>query len=177
MARDRVTASLVALALVAITLAGCSGNKPVDMTCPKIIPAPGADTIALFGPGGHTVKDVMVGGKLYRLDAKCVREKVGIDVNTEIQFYAQRASLDIKDATFPYFVAIVGPDERVLTEEGFRIPIQFLPAEYDRRMPAEKITVHLPVKIQASGGAYTVIVGFQLTPDQLAFNRAAARAQ
>ena len=176
MAIDRVTASLVALALVAITLAGCGSNKAADLTCPQIVPAPGADTIALFGPGGHTAKDVVVGGKIYSVDAKCVREKVGVAVNAEIAFYAERSRMDIKDATFPYFVALIDPNEHVLTEEGYQLPFQFLPGESYRRVPAEKITVHLPVKNQASGGAYTVIVGFQLTPDQLAFNRA-ARAQ
>ena len=91
-------------------------------------------------------------------------------------FYAERASLDIKDAAFPYFVALLDPDEHVLTEAGYQLPIQFLPGESYRRMPAEKITVHLPVTNQASGAAYTVVVGFQLTPNQIAFNRAAARA-
>ena len=147
------------------------------MTCPKIMPAPGADTIALFGPGGHTVSDVKVGGKFSGLHSTCVREKVGVAINAQIQFYAERASLDIKDATFPYFVALLDPNEHVLTEAGYQLPIQFLPGESYRRMPAEKITVHLPVKNQAEGGAYTVVVGFQLTPDQLAFNRAAARPQ
>jgi hypothetical protein len=173
MARDRVTPACAAFALAVSTLSGCSSEKQAEIGCPKVVQAAGADTIALFRPGGHTVNDVMVGGKILGVDAKCVREKVGVAVNAEIEFYAQRASLDIKDATFPYFVALVDPNQHVLTEEGFQFPFPFLPGESYRHLPPEKVTVHLPLKNQADGGAYTVVVGFQLTPDQLAFNRTA----
>lgn len=171
MARDRVTATCAALALAVLMLSGCSSDKKADLGCPKIMPAPGADTIALFGPGGHAAKDVVVGGKIYDLQAKCRHDKVGVALNAEIRFYAQRASMDLKDATFPYFVALVDPDEHVVVEEAFTLPFPFLPGETYRRLPAEKITVHLPLKTPSEGSAYTVLVGFQLTPDQLAFNR------
>jgi hypothetical protein len=176
MPRDRVTAALTALAFAALMLSGCSSDKKVDITCPKIMPAPNADKIALFAPGGHAAKDVVVGGRITDLEGKCVREKLGVTLNAQIEFYAQRATMDIKAATFPYFVALVDPDGRLLTEEAFTLPVPFLPAESYRIMPAEKITVHLPVKNQEAGSAYTVLVGFQLTPDQIAFNRG-ARAQ
>jgi hypothetical protein len=39
-------------------------------------------------------------------------------------------------------------------------------------LPTEKITTHLPLHSTAAGGSFTLIVGFQLTPEQLAFNRA-----
>lgn len=176
MSRDRVMAAGAAFALAASLLSGCGSSKQADLSCPKIMGAPGADTIALFGPGGHAAKDVMVGGKISDLQAKCVPEKVGVAVNAEIQFYAERASMDIKDATFPYFVALLDPQEHVVLEEAFQFPFPFLPGKSYRRLPAEKITVHVPVKKEGEGGAYTVVVGFQLTPDQLAFNRT-ARAQ
>ena len=35
------------------------------------------DAIALFGPGGHAMKDVMVGGRFYDLSAVCTPLKVG----------------------------------------------------------------------------------------------------
>ena len=173
MPRDRVTAACAALALAALILSGCAPEKKAEITCPKIMAAPGADTIALFGPGGHAAKDVVVAGKIDDLGARCRRDKVGIAVNAEIRFYAERARMDVKDATFPYFVALVDPDEHVVVEEGFTLPFPFLPGESYRRLPSEKITVHLPVKTLSQGDTYTVLVGFRLTPDQIAFNRSA----
>jgi hypothetical protein len=172
MGRVRALEALGVLALAA--LSGCgSSSSSGPLACPQIVPAPGADAIALFGPGGHAMKDVMVGGRFYDLSAVCTPLKVGLDVTAQISFYAERVSLGIKDATLPYFVALVGPDQQVLAQEQFQENVAFLPGETYRRTLAEKITVHLPLRNKSDSSSYTVIVGFQLTPDQIAFNRAA----
>jgi hypothetical protein len=154
-------------------LFGCSvsSNPNAATPCPKLIAAPGADSIVLFGPGGHDRRDVIIGGKFYSAAATCRREDPGFAVNTEIEFYAERVNLLVKDTTFPYFVALVDPQEHVMAQESYQVSIQFLPGESYRRTPVEKITVHLPVRNRASATSYAVIVGFQLTPDQIAFNR------
>jgi hypothetical protein len=172
---ERALAAVTVLALGGLALAACSGSTttPVQMSCPRIMQAPGADTIALFGPGGSAAKDVMVAGKIASVDVSCQREKVGLAVNAEIDLYAERVGPNIKDATFPYFVALIDPQQKVLVEDAFKVPFPFLPGESYRYLLPEKVTVHLPVKNQGSGSAYTVVVGFQLTPDQIAFNRAA----
>jgi hypothetical protein len=177
MARVRVTAACAALAFALLALWGCSGNKKLDLTCPKVMPAQGADTIVLFGPGGHDAKDIIVGGRIYSLDAKCLQQKVGMTVDADIVFYGERTDRAQPNVTFPYFVALIDPTDKVLQEESFEVPINFVPGEIYRRSPAEHITVHLPLRNVASGGAYTVLVGFQLTPDQLAFNRSRQRTQ
>ena len=110
MTRERATAALVALLFGPLALGACTwigGIKQSDLTCPAVVPAPGADTIAMFSPAGHASKDVVVGGRIFDLSAKCEREKVGLAVNAEIVFMAQRATTEIKDATLPYFVALV----------------------------------------------------------------------
>ncbi len=171
-------AAAFAVAAAAVSLAGCGESSTrAGLTCPAVIPAPGADTIAIFGPGGHEAKDVLVGARFYSLNSTCAREKVGVAVNAQIEFYAQRLVFETKSVTLPYFVALVDPGQHVLSEESFQITLPFPAAEYYRRSAPEKITVHLPVKDQAQAAAYTVVVGFQLTPDQIAFNRAAHSQQ
>jgi hypothetical protein len=171
---ERATPAVTVIALAGLALAACgSSSTPAQVTCPHIMPAPGADTIAFFGPGGSAAKDVVVAGKITNVDVSCLREKVGLAVNADIEFYATRAGPNIKDATFPYFVALIDPQQKVLVEDAFKAPFPFLPGESYRFLPHEKVTVHLPVRNQGSGSAYTVVVGFQLTPDQIAFNRAA----
>jgi hypothetical protein len=171
MGRVRAMQALGVLALAA--LAGCSsGTTTGPVACPRIIPAPGADTIAQFGPGGHEQKDVLVGGRFYDLSASCTQLKVGFDINTQISFYAERANNSIPDATLPYFVALIGPEEKVLAQEQYQEKFAFIPGEPFRRTLAEKITVHVPLRNKSDSASYTVVVGFQLTPDQIAVNRA-----
>ncbi|HUB96337.1 MAG TPA: hypothetical protein VL993_10485 [Stellaceae bacterium] len=170
MGRVRAVRALCVLALA--VLSGCGSSQTSGpLACPRIISAPGADTIALFGPGGHDRKDVMVGGRFWSLSDSCEPLKVGFDVNAEISLYAERANPGITDATFPYFVALVSSDEKVLAQEQFTEKIDFIPAESYRRMPAAKITIHMPLLRKAEADSYTIIVGFQLTSDQIAFNR------
>jgi hypothetical protein len=69
-------------------------------------------------------------------------------------------------------VALIGPGEKVLSQEQFLEKVEFIPGEPFRRTLAEKITVHVPLRDKADSASYTVVVGFQLTPDQIAFNRA-----
>jgi hypothetical protein len=165
----------LAVAAAAVSLAGCSssGSTREGLTCPPVIQAPNADTIAIFGPGGHAAKDVLVGARIAKVDTTCAREKDGVVINTELSFYAQRAFAETKSVTLPYFVALVDPQQRVLDEESFQVRLDFPAAEYYRESPTEKIAVHLPVTDRSEASAFTIVVGFQLTPDQIAFNRAA----
>jgi len=172
MAAARRTAAF-ATAAAAAALAGCSffGSTREGQDCPLVLQAPSAETIAIFGPGGHQAKDVIAGGRIYSLKSTCAREKVGVVVDADIEFYAQRAALNINSVTLPYFVAVVDPQQHILTEESFQIALPFPAAEYYRQSSPEHIAVHLPLTDRTQASAYTVVVGFQLTPDQIAFNR------
>lgn len=171
-ASDAARAGFVLTVAAALFACGSTSNPNAGNACPHLIPAPGADSIVLFGPGGHERKDVIVGGKFYSATATCTRESVGLAVNAEIEFYAERVNLFVKDTSFPYFVALIDPQEHVLAQESYQVPIEFHPGESYRRTYAEKITIHLPVRNRAAANNYAVVIGFQLTPDQLAFNRA-----
>jgi hypothetical protein len=151
------------------------GKKEVEtLTCPKVISAPDAARVSLFNPGGdHAARDVSVTARIDTADNKCAREgDHGVTVFTEINFYAERARPTTQSAVVPYFVAVMDPTRNVVAQESFTLNIKFLPAEGYRMLPTEKITTHLPLHSTAAGGSFTLIVGFQLTPEQLAFNRA-----
>ncbi len=162
-----------AAALLGVAVTSCSGTRKdiAQMTCPELVAAPGTDTIAMFRPGGHSAQDVVVRGKIYQASVHCQREKTGVAAMAELTFYAERAGPQITGATLPYFVAVVDPTQKVLAQESYQIHFVFFSGEPYRRLPPEKITVHLPVRSTAAANNYAVVVGFQLTPDQLAFNR------
>ena len=164
--------AVAAAAILGMAVSSCGTSSSISkMTCPPLIAAPGTNTIAVFRPGGHSAQDVIIRGRLYQADVHCAREKTGVAANAELTFYAARVSPYIADANLPYFVAVVDPTQKVLAQEGFRLHVVFEPGVAIRKMPPEKITVHLPVQNTATAGNYALVVGFQLTPDQLAYNR------
>jgi hypothetical protein len=173
-ARAAWAAGTISLLAAAGVLVGCSSNPNAGNPCPTVVAAPGADAIFLFGPGGHERKDVIIAARVLNAHATCTREPAGLAVDTQIEFYAERVSNMVKDTELPYFVALVDPAQRVLVQQAYQVPIQFLPGEGYRRVPPEKVTVHLPVRDRTTAPNYAVVVGFSLTPDQLAFNRSIA---
>ena len=166
-------AAALAVAAAAASLTGCSsgGSTRAGLTCPAVIQAPNADTIAFFRPGGHDAKDVLSAAKFYSISSTCAREKGGVVINASIQFYAQRVYAETKSVTLPYFVAVVDPAQNVKGENAFQLNLAFTGADYFRESQPEKITIHLPMADDQQASGFTVVVGFQLTPDQMAFNR------
>src|ERR1700722_9966608 len=60
-----------AVALAAL-VASCSSSKDAkEMSCPTTLPAPGADTIAVFHPGSQEPKDLLFAGQISNLTAEC----------------------------------------------------------------------------------------------------------
>jgi len=165
-----IRAGILGLALLA---SACGATKEREaLVCPKIVSAPDAARVALFAPGGNTARDVTVLARIESADNQCTREgEHGIKIGTEVNFRADRSRPTIQNASVPYFIAVVDAQRNVVAQESFQLPIKFLPAESYRVLPAEKITTHLPLRTTTAGAAFTLIVGFQLTPEQLAFNR------
>jgi hypothetical protein len=58
-----------------------------------------------------------------------------------------------------------------LGKEQFNLGLDF-PGEAPTIRSTEKVTAHLPLKNPQLGNIYTIIVGFQLSKNEVDFNRA-----
>jgi hypothetical protein len=163
---------LVALPLaLPFLLAACFGKTSAeDLACPDIAPAQGLENIAIFGAGpDRSAQNVRVLGKIAGTARRCETEKGGILVNAVITFTAGRTSPQVKHADFPYFVAVVDINQKILNEQRFTVPVDFVGSDF--RSVQEKISVHLPLQRVSAGRNFAVLVGFQLSPEQIQFNR------
>lgn len=169
---SRLMACTAVLALAA-TLAGCSAPTE-DLTCPSAATAPDLDAVAIFAPGAGTDSaNIQAAGKIFDVSRACEKEKGGILINAIITINAVRVAPQVSRAEYVYFVAVVDSSRAILNEQRFTLDAQF--TNQDFRQYAEKISVHLPLQHISTGDAYAIIVGFQLTPEQLDFNRAHKR--
>ena len=73
-------------------------------------------------------------------------------------------------AEFDYFVAVADPQRNILAKEVFRVQFKFAPNE-QRVGTVEEIEPRIPLKARADGVDYQIIVGFQLTPEEIEWNR------
>jgi hypothetical protein len=75
-----------------------------------------------------------------------------------------------RSTTVAYFVA-VSRGERVLDKKVYTLQAVF-PENTDRlKLSGDSVDLVLPVKSGQGAGSYQVTVGFQLTPQELAWNR------
>lgn len=83
---------------------------------------------------------------------------------------ARALSSDRPFFSYPFFVAVTSSNGTILAKEVFAASLTYNPGS-DTQTYTEKLRQIIPVEPGERGGDYRVLVGFQLTPDQLAYNR------
>lgn len=162
---------IVVLGVLMLGLAGCGGTKSVGkLACPTPLIAPDLEAAADLRPGGSGPDDVRFGVKLTSVNSKCSSEKVGLSADVRIGFVVARADPKLTRAEFAYFVAVADAQRNILTKREYKVSIEFSP-RLNRLNVSDEVEVGLPLHDLSNGGKYLIIVGLQLTPEQLEFNR------
>jgi hypothetical protein len=74
--------------------------------------------------------------------------------------------------TYRYWVAVTDRNQEVINKQYFNLPVTF-PAGEDRTLVTDKVYgISIPrAKSSVSGSNFEVLVGFDVTPEMIAFNR------
>jgi hypothetical protein len=165
----RAARGVCVVALGGLGLAACSSYK-TGYTCPSATTVPDLQTLANVIPNGDATK-VESAGRIASVESSCDKEDAGVVTRLSIDFTALRTTPRVEHLDLPYFVAIADSNGVILGKQEFRVDVAF-PKDAPTARATENITAHLPLKNAELGNVYTVIVGFQLTKNELAFNRA-----
>lgn len=170
----RLARGVAALSLLAL-LAGCSwfggGEERKKLACPVTQIAPDLDQLTVLRPGGGTKpEDIRFGVKLVAVNSNCDSEKVGIRTDTRMTFLVARNDPALKESDFTYFVAMADGQHNILAKQEFTLRVEFAPRQNQMRV-FDDISEHLPVRDLSTGNNYFIVVGLQLTPEQLELNR------
>jgi hypothetical protein len=149
-----------------------SGNSGPSVTCPQVGKVGDVAKVTRFAPGGHDLTDVAFEAAVGRLGGDCQAAEGAVAVNLTVEFIAGRGPADkTRKAPFTYFVAIVDKEDKVLAREQFDTGVQF-PGNQTRNAIVEQIDENIPMKDPLMGNQYRIFVGFVLTPEEIAYNRA-----
>lgn len=154
-----------------IPLAAC-GSTP-DGPCPRVGVLSDAAEVASFREGGgRDLGDLIVFGRLTNVASQCDYDEGELEAEVTLTLQAEigpAAASGKQQLT--YFVAVTETDRRVLAKEVFPLAIAFDDARVVTvRDTVEEVTIPLPAGRR--GDSYEILVGFELTPEQLAYNRA-----
>nr|WP_294503117.1 hypothetical protein [uncultured Rhodopila sp.] len=167
------------LPLMLLPLFGCGPERNAFAPqCPNVRLIPQlADLNRYAGAGpAHDVTDLIVQARLMKIDGSCATgdDKSMLPAKVVISFSVQRGpAMRGREADVPVFLAITEGDN-VLTEQAYPVHVVFPPNVDRLTMSSPEIDMDLPVSPAKTAAAYSVIAGFQLTPDELAANRHAS---
>lgn len=163
---------LALVLLAAAALAGCSKKQPPP--CPEVRILAVTSELTKFRPGsGRDLTDVE-----YEVSAEAVSggctfrdENSKVEVDMTVTFVIERGpALQGDTVAFPYYIAIVTRDEQILAKEVFQSRAQF--GQGQRRIGLTEASREvIPMPDGQISLDYEILVGLQLTDDQLAFNR------
>jgi hypothetical protein len=156
-------------------LSACSGGSSGQQfapVCPTSgILRDGAD-VTRFRGAGTDLTDMVIDGRITGLGGKCqlddskhLRTQLNVRLDLTRGPAARGATQDVA-----YFVS-VSQGDRILDKQIYRLNASF-PGNADRaRITTDEVDLVLPINDTMQGNSYSILVGFQLTPEELAFNR------
>lgn len=182
--RQAVGAGVMGLAL--LSLGGCgmfSGVAQALDESPNVGPCPVAGVlydasrmVELNGAERH--ENVGFTGSIEGIHGFCRYTGTNpITMELDIDFAFGRGPQAASDEkTYTYFISVSRRDRIVLAKENFAVSVKFAKGQtvVHRRERVDGIVIPRATET-VSGSNFEVLAGFELTPDQLAFNRAGKR--
>jgi hypothetical protein len=164
-----------------LTTTACSGSVDTDMfsvfgspkpplPCPQVEVLPGAETITIFREGeGRDLVDVRFEGIIAPFSGQCqyVDDDTAVVVELILRIGATKGpAATSQTEEFPFFVAIAERTGEIIAKKIFYSPVE---VEEGRRRATvqEELEQRIPLTGLKTGGDYVIIIGFQLTREQM----------
>jgi hypothetical protein len=180
---NRLTALRLAFLAAPLLLGACETLKSIDFNpkpappppCPRAVVGDNAGRLTRFNGAGEEPGNIVFEAEVADLAGSCVYNDNSIEVDLQIQLIAGRGPAGTEDmAAFNYFVAVARTDKTILSRDGFDTSID-LPADKTRGQSIEELEQTIPLAQGETGDNLVIVVGIEMTPDELEFNRKQGR--
>ena len=167
-------AAWLAVPLLAGLLGGCAPNEEeFPPVCPSLALVPDAGDLTSFAGTGQDVAALILRARITDIPAKCQKAKANtisatLNVNADVQ---RGPAAGANMPPIPYFIALMQGD-KVLREQDFTFAPSFAANVNRATLHGDDIELLLPISKTKAADVYRIYVGFRLSPDQLAYNRA-----
>ncbi len=166
--------------LVLLSLAACAGagtNVSGGPPCPNVAVIGDMSVVTKFRPGlGRDLTDVILEARITDYDGSCdtdMNEGAGGEVQVEMRLMIEieRGPANAeRRGVFQYFIAIGDRERNILAKEVFTTEVAF-EGNRNRMTTVEELTQIIPLRQGEFGDDYSIYVGFQLSEDELLYNR------
>ena len=164
--------------LLFVALAGCgllSGQQ--QQTCPRVTLLEDAARVIQFRASPvRDLTDMQFEGRIVAVGSRCRYGQSGlVDVTATIDMMFSRGPAAVTEmGSFEYFVVIANSGEEIIAKRVFSLDVAF-PAAATRVAAREELTQRFSYIPAADANLYRIYVGFQLTREQLDYQRKVRR--
>lgn len=179
--------SLALVASLSLALGGCSSLNPFgssekeggtsQLPCPQVGVLGETDHITLLRGAGTDLTDIVARAEIGRVVSKCTYNTSDATISVDLAFdgIAELGpAATSRDLVFNVFVAVTRRFDTLDKKQVYQIPVSFPAGQRQARFLKTVDGTILPYGGTADGRIYQVLVGFQLTAEQLEYNRQVA---
>jgi len=174
----RLALRSTALVILATSLAGCGlfgGSRDGERLCPRTAVMSEASEVTRFVPGGRSLPDMLFAGEISDVTGSCEYDRRGVTVDTQVLATVTRGAADRTGVfDFNYFVAVVDHERNILARESFLIRFEFRDDRM-RESRVDQLRQRIPLENTRLAPGYSILVGIELTPEDLEYNRSRGR--
>ncbi|HEU0118216.1 MAG TPA: hypothetical protein VFR09_06235 [Alphaproteobacteria bacterium] len=144
-------------------------KKDVLPICPQVAIIRDIDQVQDYGTEKPDPSELVGQSKMLKVNGDCGYQDNGIDIKFDLDFISVKGPrLGGLRATFPYFVAVVDPQQNILNKERMTLQVGY---SSDSKVQTQTESLHIFIPLskadRAAGPNYQVLMGFQLTQEQL----------
>jgi len=170
-APGRCRLRVMVLPLIVLALASCGPQR--NQFAPAC-PVPGLvgplAELARYRGGSPDLRDLAVRARIVDITGTCEPgdDKASVVTTAHVVVEVTRGPAMQGDAIqLPVFVAVTDAGA-VLDKTLFWLPVEFAANRDTVRAAGKEVRMEIPVTPQKSGAAYSIVAGFQLTPEEIA---------
>ena len=159
-------------------LDGCGpGKDEFAPVCPRATPLWEAADLSRYrdesAASTQDIRDMILSGRVTAIPAKCEAgdkaSQLAADVGITVQL-TRGPAMQGRATNVQYFLAVT-ENGNILDKQVYQSAVVFPPNVDQVTLTSPSVHMVFPISPTKSGAAYTVLAGFQLTPEELAYNR------
>jgi hypothetical protein len=168
--------AMIVLALLPLVAWGCGTPRPKEgqtFACPGAVVLGDAARVHAFRDG-QTGGDLLYRAEFTGVKLECSPRSGGARADVRISIEAQQGpGVTASSQQIRYFVAVTR-DEQILAKQNFNLTADFR-GRRSINIEDRIRQIDIPLARGQRGSEFVVFVGFELTPEQLAYNRVMRR--
>jgi hypothetical protein len=177
----RVTGAPLFATLAALALAGCGmfGSSTTEggtslYPCPAVGVLQETENVTLVRGSGADLTDVVLKAEMGRVVSKCTYNTSASTITVDLAFDGLAElgpAATSREFTLQTFVAVTRRYDAFDKKQVYNVPVVFEAGQRQMRFVQSVDGTELPYGEDADGRIYQILIGFQLTPEQLQYNR------